>query len=189
MISIRHLLFTASLAIMCSSAWSAPISEGQARDIAASFMARLMPRQSLPRLAYRSPRLNSVMSSDQAAYYVFNAADGYVIVAGDDCIPPVLGYSDSGAFDAADVPPAMQEWLDGYAAQVEVCLDGVPDRTVILPTENNRRSLELYFKYGLPVGKHKITMKVLNPDRLHPIEVRSMIVYSDQPAPVTHTGK
>lgn len=75
--SIRHLLFTASLAIMCSSAWSAPISEGQARDIAASFMARLMPRQSLPRLAYRSPRLNTVMSSDQAAYYVFNAADGY----------------------------------------------------------------------------------------------------------------
>ncbi len=77
MISIRHLLFTACLAIMCSTAWSAPISEGQARDIAASFMARLMPRQSLPRLAYRSPRLNTVMSSDQAAYYVFNAADGY----------------------------------------------------------------------------------------------------------------
>ena len=74
----------------------------------------------------------------------------------------------------------------GYAAKVEVSLDGVVDKTVVLPTANNQRSLELYFKYGLPVGEHKVTMKVLNPDRLHPIEVRSMIVYSDKPEPVLH---
>lgn len=150
MISIRHLLFTACLAIMCSIAWSAPISEGQARDIAASFMARLMPRQSLPRLAYRSPRLNTVMSSDQAAYYVFNAVDGYVIVAGDDCIPPVLGYSDSGAFDAADVPPAMQEWLDGYAAQVEAIANGASVEMRTTSREPISPMLPVLWGQGMP---------------------------------------
>ena len=74
----------------------------------------------------------------------------------------------------------------GYVAKVDVSLDGVFDRTVVLPASNNRRSLELYFKYGLPVGKHKVSLKVQNPDRLHPIEVRSMIVYSDKPEPVLH---
>ena len=74
----------------------------------------------------------------------------------------------------------------GYEAKVEVTLDGKVDKTVVLPAANNRRSLELYFKYGLPVGDHKVSFKVLNPDRLHPIEVRSKIVYSDKPAPVLH---
>ena len=69
----------------------------------------------------------------------------------------------------------------GYEAKVEVTLDGVVDRTVVLPASNNHRSLELYFKYGLPVGKHTVSLKWLNPDRKHPIEVRSKIVYSDKP--------
>jgi hypothetical protein len=74
----------------------------------------------------------------------------------------------------------------GYVAKVDVYLDGALDRTVVLPTANNQRSLELYFKYGLPVGDHKINLKVQNPDRLHPVEVTSMIVYSDKPEPVLH---
>ena len=74
----------------------------------------------------------------------------------------------------------------GYVANVEVSLDGKVDKVVSLPSSNNQRSLELYFKYGLPNGEHKITMKVLNPDRLHPIEVRNMIVYAEKPEPVEH---
>ena len=74
----------------------------------------------------------------------------------------------------------------GYVAKVEVTLDGEVDKVMLLPTENNRRSLELWFKYGLPVGKHTVSFKVLNPDRLHPIEVRSMVYYTDKPEPVEH---
>ena len=74
----------------------------------------------------------------------------------------------------------------GYSAQVEVYLDGKLDQTVILPTNNNKRRLELYHKYGLPIGEHRISMKVLNPDRLHPIEIVSKLVYSDAPLPIKH---
>jgi hypothetical protein len=73
-----------------------------------------------------------------------------------------------------------------YAARVEIYLDGELDRIMVLPAQNNRRSLDLYYKYDLPLGNHKVSFKVLNPDRIHPIEVRSMIVYSDKPEPVPH---
>ncbi|MBR4756061.1 MAG: ADP-ribosylglycohydrolase family protein [Bacteroidales bacterium] len=81
---------------------------------------------------------------------------------------------------------AMPMDKSGYVGKVEVSIDGVVDRTVSLPSSTNQRSLELYFKYGLPVGEHKISLNVLNPDRQHPIEVHSMIVYSDKPEPVLH---
>lgn len=52
----------------------------------------------------RTAKLNTV--------YVFSRGDngGFVVVAADDAAPyPLLGYADSGTFDAADIPPAYQE--------------------------------------------------------------------------------
>ena len=74
----------------------------------------------------------------------------------------------------------------GYVGEVEVYLDGVLDQTVKLPTDNNSRRLDLYFKYDLPLGHHKVSFKLVNPDKAHPVEVRSMIIYSDEAAPVLH---
>lgn len=74
----------------------------------------------------------------------------------------------------------------GYVGEVEVYLDGVLDQTVKLPTDNNSRRLDLYFKYDLPLGHHKVSFKLVNPDKAHPVEVRSMIIYSDKAAPVLH---
>ena len=56
---------------------------------------------------------------------MFNGTGGgYVIVAGDDRVPAVLGYSDQGTFDSQDIPEAMQELLEGYAAQIEALSHG-----------------------------------------------------------------
>ena len=53
---------------------------------------------------------------------MFNAErNGYVIVAGDDRAPAILGYSDKGSFNAQEVPEALQELLDSYAEQIETC--------------------------------------------------------------------
>jgi hypothetical protein len=74
----------------------------------------------------------------------------------------------------------------GYSANVEIYLDGKLDRTVELPATFNRRALDLYFRYGLPMGQHKVSMKVLNPDGSHPVTVQDMIIYADKPNPVEH---
>ena len=74
------------------------------------------------KLAQKVTKTGSPPTTSTAAYYVFNSNlknDGFVIVAGDDRAPAVLGYSDNGYFDSNDVPPAMQEMLEGYAAQIE----------------------------------------------------------------------
>ncbi len=52
--------------------------------------------------------------------YVFTRGEGngYVIVAADDAVAPVLGYSDSGNFDAQNIPASLQWLLDDYTAQI-----------------------------------------------------------------------
>ena len=54
-------------------------------------------------------------------YYVFSRGEGkgYVIVAGDDCIPAIIGYTESGDFDESKEAPQMLALLDHYALLVE----------------------------------------------------------------------
>ena len=118
------LLLTVIVSFMTANAIT--INEDQARDIAASFIATRSGKSTAPRIAARGPQLNAVVAGSHASYYVFNAGqdDGYVIVAGDDRVPAILGYSDQGRFDLQDVPEAMLEWLNGYAAQIEAIVNG-----------------------------------------------------------------
>jgi hypothetical protein len=74
------------------------------------------------RIAASTPRASSHQQAKASPYYVFDRGmgEGYVIVCGDDAAAEsILGYCDSGRFDYDQLPPAMQEWLDGYASQVE----------------------------------------------------------------------
>ena len=53
------------------------------------------------------------------AYYVFGlGGEGFVIVAGDDCAYPVLGYGDHGQISADALPENLHYWLDSYAREV-----------------------------------------------------------------------
>lgn len=135
---VRFLLLLACL-VAVNALLANPITENRAREIASRFMATQSPTL---KLAAGRPTMVITPITHQSAFYVFNDAatdKGFVIVAGDDRLPPVLGYSDSGSFDADDVPPAMQEWLDGYAAQIEAIAAGAApevrtaNRAVIKP--------------------------------------------------------
>ena len=113
----RTLTFLICLMVF-SSAWADAVNENAARAIAQNFMSANVRPVTAVRLAHKAP---SQDVSGTSAYYVFNAdrADGgYVIVAGDDRVPAVLGYSDNGTFDWNDIPEALQDWLDGYADQI-----------------------------------------------------------------------
>ena len=123
---IRLLILLVCLAV-CSMAEGALISEKQASDIAADFIASRSMGPTTLRIAHRAPLSGEDVLSGRSAYYVFNLAQtgrGFVIVAGDDCVPAILGYSDQGHFDEADMPPALQEWLDGYVRQIQAVAAG-----------------------------------------------------------------
>lgn len=60
----------------------------------------------------RAPSKNS----EQNAFYVFNVENngGFVIVAGDDRMTEILGYSDKGNVNLDSIPEQMKWLLDGY---------------------------------------------------------------------------
>ena len=118
-------LITLMCLLAITTAWAKPISESQARSIASAFMARHeMPSSSL-KMALKAPKLSAPATGENAAFYAFNASrGGYVIVAGDDRVPAVLGYSDKGTFDPEDVPEAMQELLESYVVQIDALDSG-----------------------------------------------------------------
>ena len=53
-------------------------------------------------------------------FYTFVAGEGkgFVIVAADDCVVPILGYSTSGTFQTKDMPSNIKGWLEDYEAQI-----------------------------------------------------------------------
>ena len=126
MIRIRYFLLSVLITAV-GNAWGATISESQAKEIATTFMAAHSMSSTNLKIAHRAPIMSAAMPTADAAYYVFNtqqAGKGFVIVAGDDRVPAILGYSDSGSFDIDDVPEALQAWLDGYAEQIRAIEDG-----------------------------------------------------------------
>lgn len=58
--------------------------------------------------------------SDANAFYAFNLkGGGFVIIAGEDRAPQVLGYSDTGYLDFNNLPYGLQGLLSGYKQEIE----------------------------------------------------------------------
>jgi hypothetical protein len=105
------------------SARAGSISEEQARAKAQHFLQSRHPSPSGKRLArVETPTDLKRTSLGETALYVFNVGsnDGFVIVSGDDRTRSILGYADSGTFDATQMPAALREMLAIYARQIEM---------------------------------------------------------------------
>ena len=74
--------------------------------------------------------------TNNAPYYAFNLKQGYVIVSGDDEMTELVGYAENGFFDAENVPPQMQLWLDGYAEYVAAVQSGKAKARKILLSDS-----------------------------------------------------
>lgn len=74
--------------------------------------------------------------TNNAPYYAFNLEQGYVIVSGDDEMTELVGYAENGFFDAENVPPQMQLWLDGYAEYVAAVQSGKAKAIKILLSDS-----------------------------------------------------
>ena len=55
--------------------------------------------------------------------YIFNAAQGFVVMAADDCVQPILGYSLTGRFVAENMPTNVSGWLQGYNDEIQFAID------------------------------------------------------------------
>ena len=55
--------------------------------------------------------------------YIFNANPGFVVMAADDRVEPILGYSLEGQFVAEGMPENVRWWLQGYEDGIQWAVD------------------------------------------------------------------
>ena len=89
------------------------ITQWQAQQQAYSFWGKQMPQKA------KAKSRTATTASPSDAYYVFNNdAGGFVIIAGDDAVAPVLGYTSTGSFDAENLPDGLKDLLKSYERQI-----------------------------------------------------------------------
>lgn len=127
----KQFLLMLILCLTASLAWAERIDVATARKVAESVAQRegatsgLRSAGDLSLVYAAAPgqsgsALRSGAMEGAADYFVFNfpGGKGFAIVAGDDRVRPVLGYSDEGSFDPDNLPENLRGWLAGYQEQI-----------------------------------------------------------------------
>lgn len=102
-----------------------PVQPSQAESVARKFFRSHGGGNIAPTLTHQA----SLPSQDDRkssvpAFYIFNFAEkGFVIVAADDRVEPVLGYSTESAFDAENIPENMQFLFNCYFSEIQAIIN------------------------------------------------------------------
>ena len=128
--------------LMGAVATAAPIGKQRAQQIAAQAMGGKS-------LTHRAPSADALQVEtvfdavnelgQPYLYAVSNGTEGFVLVSGDDRYAEVLGYSDSGAFNAANMPDNMRGMLKGYIEEMKAL-----DAKGYAPEKTGRRAAQAW---------------------------------------------
>jgi hypothetical protein len=119
---MKKILCLATLLIALLPAWSATVDQRSAQHMAQQFMQRhTLAGHMHTGMAGAIKLSHTEFLSHQGsapAYYIFNAGNTFIIVAGDDRAREILAYGDQ-PLDMAHLPANMQYWLTQYKQQIE----------------------------------------------------------------------
>ena len=104
------------MALFCATAlWAKPVTSEQAQKVAATFI------KSVSRADMGTP-VDVTDSTQFTQFYIFSFSNGgFVLVAGDDCVTPILAYSASQPFVCKQMPDHIRLWLQDYEEQIVYC--------------------------------------------------------------------
>ncbi len=125
----RNIFLLISLLAISISAMADKVSVRTAQIAAQTFMSQRMgtPQQ-----------LSLVDFADRAEFpnfYVFGNEHCFVIIAGDDCVQPVLGYSMEGGFGNGTMPECVSDWLKAYTDGIASVKESRLNATVEIRSE------------------------------------------------------
>ena len=115
------LLLLVLSALLPMATEAAPVTVQQAREKAVEFFMTGTNSRAVPTLELAWSDQSLSRGSEEAALYIFNRTDrpGFVLMAGDDAVAPVLGYSfEHPAGDLDEMPAHIRWYLDGLREQV-----------------------------------------------------------------------
>ena len=127
-------LFTLFAAFMIAvMAFGKPVTMESARLIADNYYSHYAGTDNLNLTNAFSKSFNGINT-----YFVFNyTAGGFVVIAADDAIIPVLAQSNTGYFDSEITNPSVKYWIDGYNTQISDIVSANYDNSLTL-TEWNK---------------------------------------------------
>lgn len=135
---MKKLTFLLISLFACLTVFAGEVTEQQALQIAQKFMqGKQFKQQNLRRAS---------IAADNA-FYVFNAENkgGFVIVAGDDQMPEILGYSEKGHFDLSNAPDNVK-WLMDYYAEIAKSLKNGNNNHISRRAPTNREEVSPFVK-------------------------------------------
>jgi len=110
----RLLLNTALLLILTIACNAAPVSLETAKKVALNYFSYHSTR------AASSSKVSIIKDGNEALIYLFTFEPaGFVMVAADDAIIPVLGYSTDNTFDVEHLPANAAWWFNSYKSQIK----------------------------------------------------------------------
>ena len=101
----------------CAGVMADDITPKQAMEQAQNFLQKRSAKGSWN----KTTETTSLIEAGQVeGLYIFNVEGngGFVVVANDDAVTPILGYSERGNLDVANMPENMRAWLKGYADEI-----------------------------------------------------------------------
>ena len=132
---MRKNIFTLCLVVLTlGNLLAGPIDQQKAQKLGAKFLGTTTLAK---KNADIQLNLVSIASNrDAVDYYVFNVSngDGFVIIAGDDRVKPILAYSTTGSFDPNNISEGFGYTLNGFREEIQYVrehnLSATPDITV-----------------------------------------------------------
>jgi hypothetical protein len=136
------LLIYGLLTFFSITTFAKQIDENTARIVGQNFLitkpnSSAVFRTAKFQMVYKSNSSNN--NSQTTFFYVFNiSTNGFVIVAGDDTVTPILGYSTEGNFDPNTIPENVAKWLEGYKNEIRSIVEGNILATTDIQTKWNK---------------------------------------------------
>lgn len=135
-----------------------PIGQQKAQQLANQFMTKTLSVQPNGRRAATQPNLTFQDLGFHNLYTFADKAGGFVVVAGDDRVDPILAYSTTGMLDSNRMPEAIQMMLIGYDMQISNLPQNAapsqqstsPQRNAIAPLIKTLWHQYLPFSYNCP---------------------------------------
>ena len=114
----RLLLLLIAVFFMTDLAWSSPVDSMKAKSLAQTFYRLKFPEQALPVFEEISH------SVGVEHFYIFNNVNGpgFVLVSGDDCAIPILGYSGASNCKDSELPDNIRSWFGFYDGTIAAAI-------------------------------------------------------------------
>ena len=134
------------LFILCSILTLNAAAERISRDEALALAQDFMQGKVMVPAQASSSKAPVRGGENNESYYIFNAADnsGYAIIAADDRVSPVLGYSYQGNINLDNMPENMASWLEHYNYEInslksntDIIIDTPVSRNEVKPMLDN----------------------------------------------------